>query len=767
MEISLDLIPNELKKYPNWVNWRTEKRDGKDTKIPINPKTGGKAQTDNPQTWGTYHDAVKFNDAYRRNGIKGLGFVFSGNGDLSGIDLDKCKDPESGKIEAWATEIVTKLNSYTEVTPSGTGLHVWVKGKLPPGGRRKGNVEMYDKGRYFTVTGQHLEGTVLTIESREAELREIHAKYIGNHQPSTTPKVPSSVLDISDSDLIEKAKKAENGDKFIRLWAGDWRGYHSQSEADLALCLLLSFWTGRDAARIDSLFRQSGLMREKWNKKHSSDGSTYGERSIAKAINQTVEVYSPPQKDPKEKDHPAASSPESEKESYVIGINLTDLGNGRRFVAAHGKDLRYCYPWGKWLSWDGQRWKVDDTGEVNRKAKDVVRLIYKDAAKEKDQDRRKALSAHALRCESDNKIKAMIELAKSEPGIPMLPDEMDRDPWLLNVANGMVNLLTGELHSHKRENLITKLAPVEYQSEAGCPYWKEHLKRIMDGNKDLISFLQRGYGYSLTGVTDERVILIQHGSGANGKTTTNEVISMVMGDYAVRTPTETLLVKREGAIPNDVAKLKGARFVFCSEADEGKRLGESLIKDLTGGDTIAARFMRGEWFEFQPSFKIWLATNHKPIIRGTDNAIWDRIRLIPFTVSIPEDERIPRREMLPHFEEELPGILAWMVQGCLDWQRIGLGTPQEVKEATGQYREEMDLIGEFINECCVVSNTEETSAKQLYEKYCKWSEANGEKPIAKRTFGTRLTERGFLKGRASGGTRQWKGIGVESDVSDT
>lgn len=452
--------------------------------------------------------------------------------------------------------------------------------------------------------------------------------------------------------------------------------------------------------------------------------------------------------------------------SFEVGVNFTDWGNAKRFVSAHGKDLRYCYPWGSWLCWNGARWKVDDTGEVHRRAKDTVALIYREASEEQDKDRRRALGGHALRCESDGKMKAMIELAKSEPGIPILPDDLDRGPFVLNVSNGIVNLLSRELLPHYREAYLTKMAPVEFIPGAECPYWIEHLNKIMAGNQNLIRFLRRAFGYSLTGNTDERVLLIEQGSGANGKTTTNEVQAGVLGDYAVRTPTESLLVKREGSIPNDIAKLKGARFVYCSEAEEGKRLSESLLKDLTGGDTIAARFMRGEWFEFQPTFKIWLATNHKPVIRGTDNAIWERIRLIPFTVSIPEAERIPRREMMAHFEEELPGILSWMVQGCLDWQRSSLGTPQEVKEATGKYREEMDLIGEFIKDCCSVSKDAEGTAKELYEAFTSWLEKNGEKVISQRSFGGRLSERGYGQGRtttgAKPGAKKWIGIGLNA-----
>jgi putative DNA primase/helicase len=452
-----------------------------------------------------------------------------------------------------------------------------------------------------------------------------------------------------------------------------------------------------------------------------------------------------------------------ENELSDIEINLTDVGNGRRLVLNYGTDLKWCETWKKWLVWDGKRWVLDDILKVTQWAKDTIRIMYKEAAEEFDENKRKKLAQHAFKCESIFKIKAMIDIAKSDLAIK--PDLFDTNPWLLNVENGTLNLRTGELFPHIRENHITKLAPIEYDPLAECPKWYEHLKKIMADNRDLIDFLQSAYGYSLTGNTDERKLFIQWGTGANGKTTSNEVINEVMGDYAVRTPTETLFIKHDGSIPNDVAKLNGARFVFCSEGEEGKKLAESLIKDITGGDTISARFMRAEWFEFEPTFKVWLATNHKPVIRGTDNAIWDRINLIPFNISIPESERIPRRELMGEFKEELPGILAWMVRGCLSWYKNGLQCPQEVREATSNYRSEMDIIGDFIENRCNVDPNLSVDAPVLYEKYIEWAGKNGIKyPLLKRAFIDRMLEKGFDRKKVRGNIYTWFGIDVKGAV---
>jgi putative DNA primase/helicase len=250
-----------------------------------------------------------------------------------------------------------------------------------------------------------------------------------------------------------------------------------------------------------------------------------------------------------------------------------------------------------------------------------------------------------------------------------------------------------------------------------------------------------------------------YGKGANGKTTTMEIIADVLGDYAVRTPTESILIKREGAIPNDLAKLKGGRFVYCSETEEGKRLAESLIKDLTGGDTISARFMRGEWFTFRPEFKLWLSTNHRPVIRGTDDAIWARLRLIPFNFQIPAEERIPRSRLWEKITPELPGILAWAVQGCKDWIHFGLFQPDEIKEAVQGYRAEMDTLGKFLEEKCSINKRADAAAKDLYAAYLQWCEGNGERGVTQRVFSVRLIEKGFQNQRTRAGY-VWLGIGL-------
>jgi putative DNA primase/helicase len=440
---------------------------------------------------------------------------------------------------------------------------------------------------------------------------------------------------------------------------------------------------------------------------------------------------------------------------YDEGFHPTDLGNSERFTARHGQDVRFCYQWGKWLVWTGARWERDESGKVERLAKETVRGIYLEAHEQDDEGARKALARHAERSEAERRIRAMLELAKSE--VPISPEELDRDPWKLNTLNGTVDLVgSGDLMDHRREDFITKLAPVEYDPEAPAPAWDAFLERVLP-SEELRSFVQRAVGYSLTGATSEQCMFINHGTGANGKSTFQEAVSVALGDYAMRAPTEMLLAKRAGAIPNDIARLKGSRYVTASETEEGRRLAESLVKDLTGQDTITARFMRAEFFDFKPTHKLWLSTNHKPEIRGTDTAIWRRIRLIPWSVTIPPEEQ--EKRLPATLSRELAGILAWAVRGCLQWQREGLRAPDEVRQATNEYRREMDVLAGFLSDCCEIGDEHWDYAKDLYASYKRWCDESGERSEAQRKFGGRLSERGFTRGRGGArGGHIWRGV---------
>lgn len=439
---------------------------------------------------------------------------------------------------------------------------------------------------------------------------------------------------------------------------------------------------------------------------------------------------------------------------------LTDVGNAQRLVRLHRQYLRYIPEFKKWLVWDGSRWMIDEDGEIMRRAKDAATTIYveaKHAAEVGKQDKADKLASHASKSQSANRLKAMIELAQSEPGMPLRTTVLDQDNYLLCVTNGVINLRTGDLCVPCREDYITKQVQVVYDPTALAPKFIEFLTQIMGGNKALVDFIQRAIGYSLTGDTSEQCLFFLYGSGANGKSTLLNVVRELLGDYGMQCPAETLMVKQGGGnVPNDIARLRGARFVATSEIEDGRRFAESMIKQLTGQDTIAARFLFAEFFEFVPKFKIWLGANHKPVIRGDDQAIWRRIRLIPFAFTIPQHKR--DKNLTARLKNEFPGIIAWAIQGCLKWQQQGLNPPPEVLAATDEYKSEMDLIGKWIDECCDVAPHASAQASTLYGSYKHWVEDNGGFPLSSTKLGLKLSERGFRKEKS--GNVFYYGIGM-------
>lgn len=774
----LDAIPDRLKERRQWVCWKLTLAPTKDkwTKVPYIASTGHhphdnrstrsrKASTTDPQTWATFDAAVT---TMRARGFDGLGFVFAEDDPFVGIDFDHCYQDDDGCIFPEIKDEIDALDSYTERSPSGTGVHVIGEAVIPRAGK-KAHLEMYDQGRFFTITGHHIASTPPTIERRHDQITALHTRHFRQDElrpPDANGQRPKITLALSDQAIVGRMFAAANGEKVRRLYNGDTGGHPSQNEADSALCWHFSFWT-RNPTQIDSLFRSSGLFRpEKWDARHYSDGATYGERTIERALALQTEFYTgvngaAPQVGAHHAGSPPATpgtvngagdlSPETE--------HLSDLGNARRLIRHHGTALRYCHPWSKWLVWNGRCWEIDECGAVIQRAKTVVGTIYGEATAAPTEDARKALGKHALKSEGSQQIKAMVSLAQSEPGIPVLPDDLDQDPWLLNVENGTLDLRTGILHPHDPDALITKRAPVTYDADAEAPTWMKFLHRILDGDEDLIGFLQRAIGYTLTGRTTERAVFLLWGSGRNGKTTLIETLMHLLGDYAKNTPTDTLMVKRgESHIPNDVAALKGARFVSASETEEGRRLSASVVKKLTGGDSITARFMRGEFFTFAPQFKVWLATNHKPVIRGDDQAVWDRVHLVPFLVRIPDDEQ--DKGLKEKLIAEAPGILAWAVRGCLAWQSDdSLKAAQAVKVATSEYRSEMDTIGHFLEDCCLIDKQASVTSRGLYDAYKGWCDQSGERHMTQTAFGRIFTERGFESGKIAG-IRSWKGLGL-------
>jgi putative DNA primase/helicase len=431
---------------------------------------------------------------------------------------------------------------------------------------------------------------------------------------------------------------------------------------------------------------------------------------------------------------------------------FTDLGNAERLVARHGDDMRFCHDWNQWLVWDGTRWTRDATRAVKRLAINTVRGIHDEKALTDDSDVRQAITKHAKRSESDASIEAMLRVAAALDQVPVTPDQLDADPWLLTTPGGTVDLRTGQLHTHRREDLITKRTIGTVRGDIGSltavapPTWSHFLATTFPGDDDLRRWVQLAAGYSLSGSTREQCMFLLYGVGANGKSTFLEAVQHTLGDYAQSTPTETLMAnERSGGIPNDVARLKGARFVSAAESETSSRISEGLVKRLTGGDKMVARFMRAEFFEFTPECKIWLAVNHRPSIQGTDEGIWRRMRLVPFTATIPPDQR--DRDLPTRLQAEADGILAWAIEGCLAWQRQagGLGIARSVAAATDAYRMEMDVLGRWMDDCCTLGPGHLSSARGLYASYKRWADDEGHKAYSATRFGRELGDRGLEK----------------------
>lgn len=426
--------------------------------------------------------------------------------------------------------------------------------------------------------------------------------------------------------------------------------------------------------------------------------------------------------------------------------HLTELGNAERFRDQHGDDVRYDFSRKQWLLYDGKRWKVGAGDKVRRMAHKTAKNLYVLAAQATDNDMAQKISKWAGQSCKSASITAMLKEAAALLSIDSAI--LDAEPWLFNCGNCTINLLTGEAHKHRKEDWLTKISPVDYDPDAKAPLFQKVLHTCFAEKQELIDFLQRFAGYSLSGSIKEQCIFIWWGSGANGKSTILNALAEASGDYAQTTRPETLMVKRGDGIPSDLAKLKGARLVTAAEAEDGHRLAESQIKQMTGGEKIQARALYQDWFEYVPEFKIVLCTNHRPIIRGDDHAIWRRIRLVPFTVTIPEKDR--DKDLPEKLKAELAGILTWMVAGAAEWMKTDLGMPTEVKEATDSYQSEQNIIKIFLDSCCTIKTDEIVESQVIFQAFDRWRTGEGFRKFTQAKLGRMLSDLGFEKSRMPG-----------------
>lgn len=462
---------------------------------------------------------------------------------------------------------------------------------------------------------------------------------------------------------------------------------------------------------------------------------------------------------------PLSTQPEENPDALLDGYAATDTGNGHRLAAHHGSLIRYVAEWG-YLVWSGSRWRKDDTEAMIRFGKDVCRTMIveagthlKDWATDKKEiERGKKLLKHAEASQSMGRLKAMVENVRSEHGIVMRATEFDVDALLLNCDNATVDLRTGEAKPHEMSDYITKKVPVAYDPDATAPTWERFLADVF-GDPALIAYIQRVIGYCLTGDTREQCVFIFYGTGSNGKSTLLQTVLRILGnDYATQLNSSTITQHKDGGANNDVAALQGIRFVSCIEVGDGKKLNEELVKQFTGQDRIRARFLYKESFEFEPQFKLLIAANHKPEVRGQDTGMWRRVRLIPFTRTFTEEKKDP---LLPgKLLAESKGILAWMVRGAKEWLEKGLVTPDVVRAATLAYKEEMNELGEFLETFTWRGAGLTCAAGTLYGMYRELVESRHDRPMSQQAFGRRMHDLGFEAGKERG-VRVWHGLSTE------
>ena len=745
-------IPDELKGLPQWVGFLCEKLpNGRTTKKPVNVRTLYGASSTDKDTWSTFEQAVSAigknaNVGGSQGKIEGIGFVFAPP--YCGIDLDHVINAETGEINPQAVDIIDTMESYTEISPSGTGIHIIYKGRIHDNWKRKKNnalgtgsdIEMYQQGRFFTVTGitEHAYG----VNDREACAELVYKAYMqkekaqGGNDNKTTGSKPKP-LTMDDKDILELARNSRNGMLFSELYSGNYQRYGSQSEADLAFCNMLAFWCRKDFNAMDRIFRQSGLMRDKWDRKQS--GTTYGAITLNKAIDNCKNVYSPTV--PKDDDF--SVNIENSKSKSIKLYSFDDTGNAQRMADMFGEVAGFNYTDKKWMLYKETKWVYDESGYISKLMDRSLEAMKNEAEyyekydAENGTEMKKDFDKHYKKSRNHN---TKIALEKEvRHYVPITHNYLDRHKMLLNTPSGVIDLYNFGIRKSTPKDYFTKSTNAEYIINAQCPAWIKFLNEIFDNDKNLIRYIQKAVGYSLTGSTEEQCVFFLYGSGKNGKSTFIDIIREMFGDYARNIQPETIMIRNNNAINSDIARLKGARFVTTVEPNEGLKLNEGLVKQLTGGDIITARKLYAEEFEFKPEFKLWMATNHKPVIRGTDLGIWRRVHMIPFKVIVAEEN--VDKKLTEKLLKELDGIFLWALEGLKMYHKEGLEMPSAVKQAVEEYKKEMDVVSRFLDECTKKSFSGSVKASELYHIYTEWCRNNGEYQMSNTKFGKEVSQK--------------------------
>jgi putative DNA primase/helicase len=729
--LKLEQIPLSLRSTPQWVAWRYITRNSKQTKAPVSPHDGSLADSTSGKTWGTFDNAVEA--CQSDSSLAGVGFVFTADDPYCGLDLDNSIDAD-GNIKPWALDLLAQLDSYAEISPSRRGLKVFIKANKPGKRCRKayhdGGIEIYDRDRFFTVTGERLPIYPSDINLRQQSLDLVYGSVFGGDEPGSavsSNRGPSPPTDdkasvaLSDNEIIELAcKKPRTGDKFRSLLDGNWNdNYNSASEADSSVVFTLAYYT-KDAAQIDRIFRQSKLMRSKWDQLHGSE--TYGATTISKALSKVTKQYTPKKKRPSsQRSQPPANLgfPKSAID-WDFKSDQTENAMAVEFIDGNQAKLRYVPSWKKWLAWDGKRWKVDvDTSRTTRLARRLVRNYWDRLQHVQSEKQQKEWADFCRWANRKTTIENVVSLARCDARTTIDHELLNQNTHFLNLQNGTLDMSTWDFRDHRQTDSITQIANVAFDPKANCPKWRAFIDLIFGSDDEAKRYIQALLGYSCSGDVGEHILPICYGSGANGKSTLWNAIVELLGDYAMLAPSK-LLLGTTNEHDTVIASLYQRRLVAISEPDEGSKLREARVKELTGDEQITARRMREDYWSFRRTHKFWLSTNHLPQINGTDEGIWRRIKLIPFRVDLRKvTEPIPDYHKLL-VGEEGPGILNWLLAGFRDWKANGFIEPQSVINETQSYRGSSDELGRFITDCCDVSPELVVASSELFDAYRVW-----------------------------------------------
>ena len=774
-------IPQELKANASFCVWKLEKRGTKLTKVPFNPKTGAPAKTNDPSTFGPFADAMK---AYAMGGWDGIGYRVSEG--IGAIDIDKCIR-EDGSLNDVAASVLSFFpDTYFERSPSGTGLRGFFKLSQDFAydktvyyvNNRKHGLEVYlpnTTNRFVTVTGDvYRPGSV---SRNDAALQSTLDTFMRRKSAMKPGFNGTPVSYFTDEQVIEHASNSKTGDKFRDLYEGRWSDYYgSQSDADMALVSMLCFWCGCVEEQIDRIFRESGLMRDKWDR--MTGDATYGAITIRNAILSTTEIYRPVQveeESPEEEFRNLDISTiqeerdrrEREGYSFTPDYRCLDttipalaphtnpryesfqIGNSRMFVDYFRRIILMNDTRGCWYIYDGRVWRPDTHNlRINEMAKDFHGrlLVFANSITSEDTRTRFLKRVDALDQKKFRDI--MVKDSGADKSITVKMDAFDRDRFTFNCHNGTINLLDLSFRPHSPDDRLTKLTEVDYDPDATCPRWISFMDEVFEGDADRIRYLQKCIGYAMSGDTRLECMFILYGpTSRNGKGTTMETVLRILGEYG-RTAKPDMLSKKSFADSSgpseDVARLNGARMVNVSEPEKSMVIDASLTKQMTGNNTLTARYLRENSFEFKPQFKLFIDTNHLPQISDMTLFESDRIRIIPFNRHFTADERDIDLKSFFARPENLSGILNWCLEGFRLYQEEGLKMPGSVEAATQEYRDQSDRLSMFTKQCLVKKAGEELRSSAIYERYKTWCAENGFKYENAANFKKKMETAGFV-----------------------